>query len=121
MTLRRESAHRGSLLDDALLEDDVGVNGGLAGGDDGVGLVGAIVEGEALKEADLRARLVLFDNGLVLVPDGSVGGIAGGLSISSTGSSTNVSSGKNVRMASSISQTPWPSRRMRLRAVEAAG
>src|SRR5699024_3757760 len=71
MFLGRRAAAFGS-LDDALFEDDVGVDGGLAGGDDGVGFGGAIVEGEALEEADLRARLVLFDDGLVLVPDGGV-------------------------------------------------
>ena len=65
------------LLNDALLQNDVGVERRLAGGDDGVALLRLVVEAEALHMANLRAGLMLFDDLREFVPDGRLHVVAG--------------------------------------------
>ena len=51
------------------MQDYVCVEGGFSGGDYGIAFSGFFIEPEALDMADLRARLVLFDNFLEFAPD----------------------------------------------------
>ena len=62
------------LFDNALLKDDVGVDGSLAGLKDAVGLAGLVVEFEALiaAEGGFAARVVFGDDLFIFVPDGDL-------------------------------------------------
>ena len=74
---RRTTVRRGFasfLLDDALLQDDICVDGALAGLQDAVARLRLVIEAETLVRTDgaCAARIVPGDDGLVLLLDGNV-------------------------------------------------
>ena len=60
--------------DDPFFQNQIGVQGGFAGGDDGVGLAGAFVELEAFDFFQLRSAVIVLMNQFAIgLPDGGLG------------------------------------------------